>query len=73
MKLGPAGVGLGVGAKLGFNVSVDPAAVEHTVENVASDVGNVASDVGHGIANAASDVGHGISNAASDVGHFLGF
>jgi hypothetical protein len=56
------GVGLGIGGKIGFDVSVDPAEVVDTVQDVAGDIGNVASDVGHGIAN-----------AAGDVGHFLGF
>lgn len=59
---GSVGVGLGVGGKLGFDVSVDPAEVVDTVQDVAGDVGDVA-----------SDVGHGVSKAAGAVGHFLGF
>ncbi|HET6504951.1 MAG TPA: hypothetical protein VFG87_29735 [Amycolatopsis sp.] len=56
------GLALGVGGKVGFDVSVDPKEVVDTVSDVAGDVGHVA-----------SDVGHGAENAAKDVGHFLGF
>ncbi|MCU1679536.1 MAG: hypothetical protein JWQ81_275 [Amycolatopsis sp.] len=56
------GVGLGIGGKVGFDVSVDPAEVVDTVQDVAHDVGDVA-----------SDIGHGAENAAKSVGHFLGF
>lgn len=66
---GSAGVGLGVGAKLGGNVSIDPTEVTHGVETAAKDAGHVASDVGH----AASSVGHGIEHGASSVAHALGF
>lgn len=57
-----AGVAVGLGGKLGFDVAVDPGEVVSTVTDVASDVGDVASDVGHGIAS-----------GAKSVGHFLGF
>lgn len=63
------GAALGVGGKLGFDVSVDPSEVTHSVETAAKDVGHVASDVGH----AASNVGHDIGHAASSAFHALGF
>ncbi|MEW2502204.1 putative T7SS-secreted protein [Amycolatopsis sp. NPDC047767] len=56
------GVALGIGGKVGFDLSIDPGEVVDTVQDVAGDVGEVASDVGHGIAN-----------AAGAVGDFLGF
>ncbi|WP_052372749.1 putative T7SS-secreted protein [Amycolatopsis taiwanensis] len=59
---GSVGVALGVGGKVGFDVSVDPGEVVSTVTDTAKEVGNVASDVGHGIAS-----------GAKSVGHFLGF
>ncbi|HVW42246.1 MAG TPA: hypothetical protein VHC18_12930 [Amycolatopsis sp.] len=67
-----AGVALGVGGKLGFDIAVDPGEVVDTVKDVADDVGDFASDVGHGVANAADAVGDGISNAAGAVGDFVG-
>ncbi|GAA4826585.1 hypothetical protein GCM10025787_00180 [Saccharopolyspora rosea] len=57
---GSVGLGLGLGGKVGFNVSVDPGEVAHSVQSVAGDVGHVASDVGHGIANSADSVGHAL-------------
>ncbi|MET7989330.1 putative T7SS-secreted protein [Amycolatopsis sp. NPDC005232] len=56
------GVALGIGGKVGFDLSIDPGEVVDTVQDVAGDVADVASDVGHGIAN-----------AAGAVGDFLGF
>ncbi|WP_326569296.1 hypothetical protein VSH64_47470 [Amycolatopsis rhabdoformis] len=56
------GVALGIGGKVGFDISIDPGEVVDTVQDVAGDVADVASDVGHGIAN-----------AAGAVGDFLGF
>ncbi|MCT2583557.1 putative T7SS-secreted protein [Actinophytocola gossypii] len=41
-----AGVGLGVGAKLGFEITVDPDEVTDTLGDAANAVGDVASDVG---------------------------
>lgn len=52
-----AGVGLGVGGKLGFDVAIDPGEVVDTVKDVADDVGEIASDVGEGISDAAGAVG----------------
>jgi hypothetical protein len=66
---GSVGLALGVGGKVGFNASVDPTEVTHSVESAAKDVGHVASDVGH----AASNVGHGVEHAAGSVAHALGF
>ena len=57
---GSLGVGLGLGGKVGFDASIDPVGVAHTVENVAGDVGHVAADVGHGVAHAADAVGHAL-------------
>lgn len=56
------GVALGIGGKVGFDLSIDPGEVVDTVQDVAGDVADVA-----------SDVGHGISDAAGAVGDFLGF
>ncbi len=52
-----AGIGLGYGGKLGFDVSVNPDEVVDTVSDVASDVGEVASDVGGAIGDGVSAVG----------------
>lgn len=52
-----AGVGLGYGGKLGFDVSVDPDQVVDSVSSVASDVGDVAGDVGGAIGDGAGAVG----------------
>ncbi|GAA5111264.1 putative T7SS-secreted protein [Haloechinothrix salitolerans] len=57
-----AGIGLGYGAKLGFDVSVDPGEVVDTVSDVASDVGDVA-----------SDIGGAVSDGVGAVGNVLGF
>lgn len=54
---GELGIGLGVGAKVGFDVSVDPGEVVDTVSDVASDVGEVASDVGGAIGDGVGAVG----------------
>ncbi|GDY30632.1 hypothetical protein GTS_22650 [Gandjariella thermophila] len=55
---GSVGLALGVGGKVGFDMSVDPHEVVDTVHDVAGDVGHVAGDVGHGVTSAAKDVGH---------------
>jgi hypothetical protein len=52
------GVAVGVGGKVGFDVSVDPGEVVDTVKDVADDVGEIAGDVGRGVGNAAKGVGH---------------
>jgi uncharacterized protein YukE len=57
---GSVGAALGVGGKVGFNVTVDPKEVEHSVSTAASDVGHVASNVGHGIEHAGSSVAHAL-------------
>lgn len=59
---GSVGLALGVGGKVGFDVSVDPGEVVDTVSDAADDVGHVA-----------SEVGHGVSSAAKNVGKFFGF
>lgn len=62
---GSFGIGLGVGGKLGFDVSVDPGAVVDTVSDVAGAVGD-------GISSAGKAIDEGISNAASGVKDFFG-
>jgi hypothetical protein len=52
-----AGLALGLGGKVGFDVSVDPGEVADTVMDVADDVGNVAKDVGRGFENAGRKIG----------------
>jgi hypothetical protein len=52
-----AGVALGVGGKIGFDVTVDPAEVADTVVDVANDVGEVAKDVGRGVENVGHKIG----------------
>lgn len=48
-----AGVALGVGGSLGFDVAVDPGEVADTVSDVAGDVGDTASDLAGGVSDAA--------------------
>ncbi|MPY77689.1 MAG: hypothetical protein GEV04_04180 [Actinophytocola sp.] len=57
---GELGIGLGVGAKVGFDVSVDPGEVVDTVSDVASDVGDVANDVGGAISDGVGAVGNAL-------------
>ncbi|ALG12526.1 putative T7SS-secreted protein [Kibdelosporangium phytohabitans] len=59
------GLGLGVGAKLGFDVSVDPGKVVDTVSDVAGAVGD-------GISSAGKAIDDGIGNAAKGVKNFFG-
>lgn len=54
---GELGVGLGVGAKLGTEVTIDPAAVADTAGDVAGKVGDVAGDVGSAVGDTAKDIG----------------
>jgi hypothetical protein len=63
---GSVGLGLGVGAKLGFDVSVDPGAVIDTAADVAGGIGD-------GISSAADTVDKGISSAAGAAKDFFGF
>jgi hypothetical protein len=57
---GSLGVALGVGGKVGFDVSVDPVEVVETVADVADDVGEIAKDVGRGVENVAEGAGRAI-------------
>lgn len=57
-----AGVALGVGGKVGFDVTVDPGEVVDTATDLAGDVGHYASEAGHGL----EDAGHAVAD-------FLGF
>ncbi|MFD1150529.1 putative T7SS-secreted protein [Saccharothrix hoggarensis] len=57
---GSVGVALGVGGKVGFDVTVDPVQVVETVVDVADDVGEIAKDVGRGVEDVAEDAGRAI-------------
>ncbi|RJQ67273.1 hypothetical protein D5S17_33785 [Pseudonocardiaceae bacterium YIM PH 21723] len=52
---------LGVGAKVGGQITIDPNEVIHTAEEAATAIGHAAQDVGRGIGNAAEATGHAIS------------
>nr|WP_052478270.1 hypothetical protein [Kibdelosporangium sp. MJ126-NF4]CEL17321.1 hypothetical protein [Kibdelosporangium sp. MJ126-NF4]CTQ91451.1 hypothetical protein [Kibdelosporangium sp. MJ126-NF4] len=62
---GSFGIGLGVGGKVGFDVSVDPGAVVDTVSDVAGSVGD-------GISSAGKAIDEGVSKAAGGVKDFFG-
>ena len=63
---GSFGIGLGLGGKVGFEMSVDPGAVVDTVSEVAG-------DIGEGVSNAANAVDRGIDNLGNAARDFLGF
>lgn len=66
---GSLGIGLGVGGKVSFDMSVDPGEVVDTVGDVAKDVGKVADSVGDG----AREVGENAEKALKGIGRKFGF
>ncbi|WP_410659650.1 putative T7SS-secreted protein [Amycolatopsis sp. lyj-112] len=66
---GSLGIGLGVGGKVSFDMSVDPGEVVDTVSDVAKDVGKVADSVGDG----AREVGQSAEKAFKGIGRKFGF
>jgi len=76
---GSAGVALGVGGEVGFEVTVDPEQVEQTARDAADAVGagaqavsHAAEDVGDAVGDAADNVGHAVGDTADSVGHAVG-
>lgn len=65
---GSAGAALGLGGKVGFEVTVDPAQVEQTARDAADAVGAGAQAVGAGV----QAVGHAAEDAGHAVGHAVG-
>jgi hypothetical protein len=63
-----AGVALGVGGEVGFEVTVDPAEVEQTARDAADALGTGARAVG----DAADDVGRAVGGVADNFEHSVG-
>ncbi|MET9259990.1 putative T7SS-secreted protein [Amycolatopsis sp. NPDC004079] len=64
-----AGLSVGIGGELSFNIAIDPKEVASTVHDVSNAVGTVADSVG----NAVSGASHDIADSVNAVGRTLGF
>jgi len=71
---GSAGAALGLGGKVGFEVTVDPEQVEQTARDAADAIGAGAQAVGHAaedVGRAVGDVADNVERSVGDIGKFL--
>lgn len=69
---GSAGAALGVGGKVGFDVTVDPKEVTDTVTDAAHDAGHAAGAAGHAAGEGAKSVANGAKSAADGAKSLIG-
>ncbi|HEX4359775.1 MAG TPA: hypothetical protein VH141_19745 [Pseudonocardia sp.] len=69
---GSAGVAVGAGGAVGFEVTVDPEQVEQTARDAADALGAGAQAVGHAAEDVGRTVGDTVGAAADSVGHAVG-
>jgi hypothetical protein len=68
---GEFGAGLGIGGKIGGEITIDPGKVVDTAKDIGNAVGDAASTVGNVASDVGSGIKDGIGNAASAAKDFF--